>query len=207
MTEALVRVRNDSLLFGPAKPPTLHRRVTSAVAKRAKALSVRAYVACAVFAVITGIGVNALVLQRERHPAPLFAPAAMAVPPAPPASGSAPTSQSAGVAGVASAPAPIPVPPAARAAAAGEASSSPRVPDPIAEVLRGEPRAEGARLTLAAQNALVKLGYAVKPDGSEGSATQEALRDFERAHGLPLTTEIGPRLVRQIKSAARRAAR
>ena len=38
---------------------------------------------------------------------------------------------------------------------------------------------------LAAQTALAKLGYPVKADGEEGSATQQAIRDFERAHGLP----------------------
>lgn len=61
-------------------------------------------------------------------------------------------------------------------------------------------------MILAAQTALIKLGYAVKPDGNEGSATQEALRDFERTRGLPVATEISPRLVRQLESAARRAA-
>ena len=35
--------------------------------------------------------------------------------------------------------------------------------------------------------------------------TQQALRDFERAHGLSLTTEITPRLVKQLTSAARGA--
>jgi peptidoglycan hydrolase-like protein with peptidoglycan-binding domain len=58
-------------------------------------------------------------------------------------------------------------------------------------------------LTLAAQTALAKLGYSVKPDGKEGSATEQALREFERAHGLPPATEITERLVKQLTAAAR----
>jgi hypothetical protein len=73
-------------------------------------------------------------------------------------------------------------------------------------LLRGEPWEE-ARLTLAAQNALVKLGYAVKTDGYEGNATQLALLDFERVHGWPLTIEISARLVKELESAARKAGR
>jgi peptidoglycan hydrolase-like protein with peptidoglycan-binding domain len=56
---------------------------------------------------------------------------------------------------------------------------------------------------LGAQNALVKLGYAVKPDGADGAATRQAIREFERAHGLP-QTEITPRLVKQLNAAAAR---
>jgi peptidoglycan hydrolase-like protein with peptidoglycan-binding domain len=62
-------------------------------------------------------------------------------------------------------------------------------------------------LTVAAQTALVKLGYPVKPDGNEGAATEQALRDFERAHGLPPATEITERLVNKLTQAARAAGR
>jgi peptidoglycan hydrolase-like protein with peptidoglycan-binding domain len=58
-------------------------------------------------------------------------------------------------------------------------------------------------LILAAQTALVKLGYSVKPDGKEGAATQQALREFEHAHSLPPATEITERLVKQLTLAAR----
>ena len=60
---------------------------------------------------------------------------------------------------------------------------------------------------LAAQTALAKLGYPVKPDGNDGAATQQALRDFERVHSLPLSTEITPRLVKQLSVAARAGGR
>ena len=92
-----------------------------------------------------------------------------------------------------------------RGAAAG--ASAGRAPDQIGAWLRNEPQGDDAHLVLAAQNALIKLGYSVKADGNEGAATHQALRDFERAHGLPPTTEITPRLVRHLTAAARNAAR
>ena len=58
-------------------------------------------------------------------------------------------------------------------------------------------------LVLAAQTALARLGYPVKADGKEGAATQQALREFEHAHGLPPATEINERLVRQLNQATR----
>jgi peptidoglycan hydrolase-like protein with peptidoglycan-binding domain len=83
--------------------------------------------------------------------------------------------------------------------------SAPPAPDPIAELLAGETSSDASRLTLAAQTALAKLGYPVKPDGKEGAATEQALREFERAHGLPPATEITERLVKQLTQAARGA--
>lgn len=152
---------------------------------------------------LVGIGVNALLLQRERHPAPLFGIA----PPKPPAAAPAPAAATPLPPKPASAehdapPAqpPTVLPPARRADAVdGSAPAS----DPIADLLAGEARSDAARLTLAAQTALAKLGYPVKPDGSDGAATQQALRDFERAHGLPPATEITERVVKQLTQAAR----
>jgi peptidoglycan hydrolase-like protein with peptidoglycan-binding domain len=84
------------------------------------------------------------------------------------------------------------------------AADNPAVSDPIAALLAGEAHGGGGeRLVLAAQTALAKLGYPVKPDGNAGAATQQALRDFERAHGLPPATEITERLVKQLTQAAR----
>jgi peptidoglycan hydrolase-like protein with peptidoglycan-binding domain len=74
-------------------------------------------------------------------------------------------------------------------------------PDQIGTFLRGKPE-DGSRLVRAAQIALVKLGYAVKPDGAEDGATRRALRHFERAHGLAPTTEISLELVKQLTAAA-----
>jgi hypothetical protein len=161
----------------------------------------RYYLGAALFAALVGIGVNALLLQRERHPAPLFGYAAPKVPSATPAPAPPPPQKPAGTDDTAPPAQPSATLPPARPAESAGSSSSPS--DPIAELLAGEPHGDVARLTLAAQTALAKLGYPVKPDGKEGSATEQALREFERAHGLPPATEITERLVKQLTAAAR----
>lgn len=205
MTIALARMRGDPVLSqGPVARPsveTLRRRL----ARRLKAVPTRVYLGAALSSVIIGIGVNALILQRERHPAPFFRPATLADSSAAPAP---------------AAPLPPQLASADRATSAAEVSpasppvrpdtvdgSPSRAADPITDLLREEARADVARLTVAAQTALVRLGYPVKPDGNEGVTTQQALRDFERVHGLPLSTEITPRLVKQLVTAARAAGR
>jgi hypothetical protein len=75
-------------------------------------------------------------------------------------------------------------------------------PDQIGALLRDKPVDGGSHLVRAAQIALAKLGYAVKPDGAEDGATRRALRHFERAHGLAPTTKINPELVKQLTAAA-----
>jgi peptidoglycan hydrolase-like protein with peptidoglycan-binding domain len=86
------------------------------------------------------------------------------------------------------------------------AAPAARASDPIGNLLRGEATGDDSHLILAAQNALAKLGYLVKADGNDGAATHQALREFEKAHGLPPSTEITPRLVKQLAAAARSAA-
>ena len=56
---------------------------------------------------------------------------------------------------------------------------------------------------LAVQRALVKLGYDLNADGLMGASTVEALRDFEKNHGLPVTSELSPRLIAKLNGAAR----
>jgi len=203
VSEVLARVRSDSVLSRPQPRPKRGAGVAAATVRRLMSLPKRVYVYAAVAAVLAGISVNALVLQRGRHPAPLFAK------PAAPAS--APS---------VSAPLPPPAPPepereasAAPAAPAAEPqakpppsdSGAPRDNDPIGALLRGETQPDDGRLVLAAQTALIKLGYPVKADGAEGVTTKQAIRDFERAHGLP-QSDITPRLVKQLNAAAARAA-
>ena len=76
-------------------------------------------------------------------------------------------------------------------------------PDQIGALLRGKRVDDGSHMVRAAQVALVKLGYPVKPNGAEDGATRRALRHFERAHGLAPTTEINSELVKQLTAAAR----
>jgi len=198
---ALARIKNNlGQLRGPVQR-SAHEALTRRIAGRVKLAHLRYYLGAALFAAFVGIGVNALLLQRERHPAPLFGYAAPKLPSAAPAPAPPPPQKPVNVEEN--------VPPAQPAAAlpppraAQTAGSSSSVSDPIAELLAGEPHGDSSRLTLAAQTALAKLGYAVKPDGKEGSATEQALREFEHAHGLPPATEITERLVKQLTAAAR----
>lgn len=202
MDLALARIRdNVGRLRGPLQR-SVEQSLPRRIAGRLKVPNLRHCLGAALAVALVGIGVNALLLQRERHPAPLFgsAPAARPAPAPVPALAVAPSPRLASVEHDASpAPAPAALPPARPAAAA----SSPSSPDPIAALLAGEARSDGSHLVLAAQTALMKLGYTVKPDGNEGAATEQALRDFERAHGLSPSTEITERLVKQLTQAAR----
>jgi hypothetical protein len=198
---ALARMKNNlGQLRGPVQR-SAHEALTRGIAGRVKLAHLRFYLGAALFAALVGIGVNALLLQRERHPAPLFGYAAPKVPSATSAPAPPPPQKPASTEDTAPPAQPsATLPPARPAESAGSSSSA---SDPIAELLAGEPHADATRLTLAAQTALAKLGYPVKPDGKEGSATEQALREFERAHGLPSATEITERLVKQLNAAAR----
>jgi Putative peptidoglycan binding domain len=199
---ALARVRSDTIQSPGPLPSSSGQPLRRRLAKRIKTLPARIYLSAVLSIVLVGIGVNAVVLQHQRHPAPLFGPPpASTVAPAP-AVGPAPQSISADP----STPDTSPALPPARPADTVNGSPS-HAPDPITELLRGEAHDEAARLIVTAQAALVRLGYTVKADGNEGVTTQQALRDFERAHGLPLSAEITPRLVKQLMLAARAAGR
>ena len=201
MDLALARMKNNlGQLRGPVQR-SAHEALTRGIAGRVKLAHLRYYLGAALFAALVGIGVNALLLQRERHPAPLFGYAAPKLPSATPAPAPPPPQKPASTEDNAPpAQSSATLPPARPAESAGSSSSA---SDPIAELLAGEPHGDATRLTLAAQTALAKLGYPVKPDGKEGSATEQALREFERAHGLPPATEITERLVKQLTAAAR----
>jgi hypothetical protein len=205
---ALARIRNNiGQLRGPIQRSSFEG-LRQTVASRVKIAHLQYYLAAALSVALVGIGVNALLLQREHHPAPLFGSAAIKPTPAPaptlPLSptGSTeekvPPEKSAEDLKTAEA-----LPPVRSVEAA---TSAPAASDPIANLLAGEIHSD-ARLVLAAQTALAKLGYAVKADGKEGAATQQALKEFEHAHGLPPATEINERLVKQLSQAARGAAR
>ena len=72
MDLALARIRdNIGQLRGPIQrsaQETLGRKI----AGRVKVAHLRYYLGAALSVAVVGIGVNALLLQRERHPAPLF---------------------------------------------------------------------------------------------------------------------------------------
>src|ERR1700689_5284065 len=142
---ALARIKSNlGQLRGPVPRPA-HEALTRRIVGRVKLAHLRYYLGAALFAGLVGIGVNALLLQRERHPAPLFGYAAPKLPsaapaPAPPppqkpvsTEDNAPPAQSSAA-----------LPPARPAESAG--SSSP-ASDPIAELLAGEPHGDASRLT------------------------------------------------------------
>jgi hypothetical protein len=196
---ALARIRdNVGHLRGPIQR-SAQVGLGSRIAGRVKIAHLQYYLGAALSVALVGIGVNALLLQRERHPAPLFGSTAPKLPPAPAPAAVAPQKPVGAEDNAPPAQSPEALPPARPAEAAG---SLPPSSDPIANLLAGETQSD-SRLVLAAQTALAKLGYAVKPDGKEGAATQQALREFEHAHGLPPATEISERLVKQLATAAR----
>lgn len=120
--------------------------------------------------------VNALWLQPGRHPAPIFAPRAVAVTVAPP-----PVAAPAPVSIAAPAAVPLPTP-------------SPRR-DPIAELLAPP----AAKRLVAVQRALSDFGYGpVRPTGTMGADTQAAIERFERDRRLPVTGQVSERLLREL---------
>lgn len=202
MDLALARIRDNlGQLRGPIQR-SAQETFGRGIAGRVKVAHLRYSLAAVLSLALVGIAVNALLLQRERHPAPLFGfpapkPAVSAPLPAP-----APQPKPVAVEHDAS-PAPAQATAALPPPRPAAPQTAPQAPDPIAELLATETQDDAAHLILAAQTALAKLGYPVKPDGKEGAATEQALRDFERAHGLPPATEITGRLVKQLNQAAR----
>jgi hypothetical protein len=155
-------------------------------------------------AVMTGIIINAMLLQRSHRLASIEPPAAQsAAAKAPAAAAPEPAPAPASVEN-----APAPALPPARPADLGaliEATAAPtRSADPIRDLLRTDSSkdSEARKLTIAAQTALIKLGFAVKADGVAGASTQQAVQQFERAHGLASTGDITPKLVKQLTAAA-----
>ena len=201
MPEALARARRDAVFSEPRRPGRSSESAgfLAATWRRLRAAPARGYAGAALAAVLTGIVVNALILQHERHPAPFFAarpPAvetpAAAPPPAtkaddPTIAAALPPSRPADLGGV---------------DAIGDILRADSAKDAIGEVLRADSAKDAEKQWLAAQNALIKLGYPVKADGSPSAATAAALRDFERAHSLPLSSDLTPHLVKQLTAAA-----
>jgi hypothetical protein len=153
-------------------------------------------------AVITGIIVNALVLQRGPHPAPLFTRASdmartvsVPVPPSRPAEFAGSTSDTP----TAAIPAPVPAPAPSRPAASPRDSG-----DPLAALIKANGSSStatpaDAERVSAMQRALIKLNLAPKDskvDGIMGSTTRQAIEKFERKNNLPVTGEPSSKIVR-----------
>jgi hypothetical protein len=150
--------------------------------------SKRSFAGAALGAMMIGIVVNAVALQHGRRVvAPPLEPATAAVRP--------PVAAAPALAARPEPPRPMPSPVAVALARAS------RPADPIGDFLRNQ-GAEKRRLTLAAQGALARLGFGVKATGALDAGTREALAEFEKAHRLPASSAITPKLVRTLTAAA-----
>ncbi len=178
-----------------------------------------------VFAITAAILVNALLLQHSRHPAPLFhSTVTVPVPeeqlaPAPSNAAPVPPVQESAAAPGADVPFP-PVKPShdaigqllksessansAKAAPhhhAHEAEAKPQSVDGISQLLKADAAAEDKPKTvLAVQQALVRLGFVVRPDGQMGSVTRHAIEQYERDHGLSVESHLSPKLLHRLSA-------
>lgn len=203
MSEVSARTRHDSVLSGASIVRLNYGAVRGLLGlqrlRRGLPTRVHVYAVIAMAVAMTFIVVNALTLQRERHPAPFSiesspipATAAKLQPERP-----APSAAAENVA----------PPHASLSARASESGSRPepnstlRPIDPIAEMLRNEANKETQRLWANAQSALIKLGYSIRIGEPGNADALAALRDFEKTHGLPISNEVTPRLVKLLAAA------
>ena len=157
------------------------------------ALPPRAYAGACLAAIAVTIVANAAFFQHRAAPTP-------ATPEAVPVVARAAAPNPAAEAPQQATPATV-LPPARPASAPAAAPSN---ADPIADLLKGSGAAapkEDKKLVMAAQSALIKLGYVVKADGDANSATLQALADFQKRHALPVTPTINAHVVKMLSAA------
>jgi hypothetical protein len=203
LSEVLARMRHDSVLSG-AYDGALRNSARIGVMwlqRLRGALPTRAdgYAGIAMAFAMMVVVVNALIMQRERHPAPFFLESA----PSSAASANAPSEHS-GPSTTSEIPAPprgLPPIRPSESSSHPEPNSNSRPVDPIAEMLRSAANKDTQRLLATAQTALIKLGYSIRNGTGSGPDTIAALRDFEKAHGLSISSEVTPRIVKLLAAA------
>jgi hypothetical protein len=226
LREALAAADHDFVVTEPAsKLQRLRRKLRTA--RRRGSLRMRrrgwrylSILATGFFvATATAILLNALVWQRTRHPAPLFARAAptaaanepaiaklIAVPPPQPRPAAPP---------IQARDKPVEKPPLEMPAGLHARPTRANAPPPRDDILQllkvppasparpkaadEEPFARG-KMVRAAQRALVKLGFVLNPDGLAGAATRHAITRYERDHGLAGDGEVTSELVRRLSA-------
>lgn len=229
MREALAAADHDFVLAEPAakskrlrgEASSAKRRGSSRPRRNRRAIGIVAGAFCV--ATLVGILVNALILQKTRHPAPLFARAAPAravkepsiaepIPrPAPRPASHAIAAAPAGDKTVEKPLAPPPAlekPAAAPVRQASDEAGETRRRDPISQLLKNGPAQEAPAATapgpnksvLAAQRALVKLGFVLQMDGIAGASTRRAIERYERERKLPVAGEVTPALLRRLSA-------
>jgi hypothetical protein len=74
--------------------------------------------------------------------------------------------------------------------------------DGITQLLKANADHEGSedrpKTVATVQQALVKLGFVVRPDGHMGAVTRHALEQFEHDHALPVDGKLTPKLLRKL---------
>jgi Putative peptidoglycan binding domain len=226
LREALAGADHDFVLTEPAsKLQRLRHKIRTARRRGSRRIKRRGWRYLSILATgffvatATAILLNALVWQRTRHPAPLFAraaPAAAADEPAiakpiaahpPQPHPAAPPVQAHDK--------PVEKPPLELPAGSHPQpalANSPPPRDEILQLLKMPPASpartkmadekppERGKTVRAAQRALVKLGFVLNPDGLAGAATRAAIKRYERDHGFAVHGEVTPALIRRLSA-------
>ena len=162
MSEVLARTRHDSVLSGVSEGALRHRVRRGLIwLQRLRGVlpnGADGYAGIAMAFAMTVIVVNALIMQRERHPAPFFIENASTSA----ASTRLPNEQIVPLAASEGRTLPRAMPPSGPSDAHPEPNSSSRPMDPIAEMLHSEANKDTQHLLIAAQTALTKLGYSIR---------------------------------------------
>ena len=227
MREALARSDHDFVLSEPRRRQAQPRRrflgTVTAVARfvfRLAAFPNRIGGAL-VFGLAVAIMVNALMLQHSRHPAPLFQkniilPTQLVPAKEDPMQTLLRKSQ-------VSQTAVLPHDPIAQLLKSRTSTSRqgserhlgsafdhiaaaeprPVTHEPISLLLKTPPlpptrTEEPSKLVLAVQQALVKLGFVLRPDGHMGAVTHHAIEQYERDRGIEINGELTPKLMRRL---------
>jgi hypothetical protein len=77
-----------------------------------------------------------------------------------------------------------------------KAASTPRRPSTPLNAASAAP----SKSVLAAQRALVKLGFVLRPDGVAGKTTRLAIESYERDHKLPVHGDLTPAVMRRLSA-------
>jgi Putative peptidoglycan binding domain len=192
-----------------------NRRASRYFGRRGKRIA--PYLAPGFFAVISAIILlNALAWQKGRHSGPLlFSTSAKAPNGAEALAPQAPKRALPAVSAVQKLPTERPSQDSSQA----HASIVPGTPhDQISEMLQAtappsspppsKPNAPApkphapSKAVLNAQRALVRLGFVLKANGVAGVSTRKAVARYERDHGLPVSGELTPALMRRLSAEA-----
>lgn len=71
---------------------------------------------------------------------------------------------------------------------------------PVRPATTKVPPAAPKKSVMAAQRALVTLGFVLNPDGIAGKTTRQAVERYERDRGLPVRGDLTPALMRRLSS-------